>query len=551
MISEEREAFVSAVLGGHLNRREVVRRGAALGFTSAMLSALLAARGASAAPQPAVSARASAAARASTEESRLAGQATGGHLITAQGAFPPSLSPTESGNPSLSMLLQVMDGLTRTDAEMNVIPHLATEWETVDDTTWRFKLRDDVVFHNGERFNGHVAKFAIDRAIDVERGYARRGRIGPVTGVEVVDEFTILMKTEAPFPLLPRGLRDIVMEPPAYIAEMGDDHASLNPVGTGPFKVLEWVPGERLELEAYESYFLGRPKVDRLTVRNVAEPSTRLSALLSGEVHLAEQVPIDLVPQIESDSNLTSAVVPVAMGLVITFDLLAETPVSDIRVRQAIDHAIDRESLFAALLQGQGAILDGQLITEGSVGYNPNLTATPYDPDRAKALLAEAGYAEGLDLDFFTPVGKYLIDRDLAIAMAAQLEEVGIRTNVQVLEWGDYSERNDQKQLSPMHIIGWYNVGDAEFAMVWYSTNSSRSYWENQEFDELFNKAQSTIDPAEREKLFQQASEMMHDNLPSVFLFQLPAFYGLSKRVENWAPRPDEMLYLAETSLAD
>ena len=154
-------------------------------------------------------------------------------------------------------------------------------------------------------------------------------------------------------------------------------------------------------------------------------------------------------------------------------------------------------------------------------------------------------------MDFFTPVGKYLIDRDLAIAMAAQLEEVGIRTNVQVLEWGDYSERNDQKQLSPMHIIGWYNVGDAEFAMVWYSTKSGRSYWENQEFDELFSQAQATIDPAEREALFHQANEMMHENLPSVFLFQLPAIYGLSKRVEQWTPRPDEMLYLAETSLAD
>lgn len=475
---------------------------------------------------------------------------SGGHLVIAQGAFPPSLSPTESGNPTLSLLLQFMDGLTRTTGDLEVVPHLATEWEPVTDTSWQFKLREDVSFHNGEPFNAEVVKFSIERALDPQRGYGRRGRIGLVTEVEVVDDYTVILHTSAPFPLLPRGLRDIVMEPPAYVSE-DEEAAVMMPIGTGPFKVSEWIPGDRIELIANDDYFNGRPPLDAVTIRNIAEPSTRLSALLANEIHIAEQLPIDLLPEIEASSDHDVYSVPVAMGLVITYDLLTEGPVNDIRVRQAIDCAIDREALFNGLLLGQGAILDGQLVTTNSVGYNPNLSATTFDQEKSMALLAEAGFADGLELDLYTPEGKYLLDRDMAIAVASQLEQVGIKINLQVLEWGDYSERNANKELSPMYIIGWYNVGDSEFALVWYSTDSGRSYWENPEFDELFNRAQTTVDPVERQALFEQANQMMSEELPSSFLFQLPALFGTSKAVANWEPRQDEMLYLAETQISN
>ncbi|MBI3108374.1 MAG: hypothetical protein HYY95_22840 [Candidatus Rokubacteria bacterium] len=473
-------------------------------------------------------------------------------LVVAQGAFPPSLSPGESGNPSLSILLHIHDGLTWTGRDLKVRPQLAERWETVNPTTWRFYLRKGVKFHNGEPFNAEAVKFTIDRTMDKSRPYARRGRIGLVSGVTVIDEYTVDIKTSAPFPLLPRGLRDIVMEPPQYLKEKGDQAALQKPVGTGPFKVVEWRPNDRLVLEANAAYWGGRPAYDRLVIRNIAEASTRVAALKAGEVHVAEQIPIDLVQEVERGADLRVEEVPINMGMVLTFDLLKgspESPVKNLKVRQAIDLAIDRETLWSELLGKRAAILDGQLITKGAVGYNPSLRAATYDPARAKQLLAEAGYPRGLTLELKTPVGKYLMDRDLAIAIGAQLAKVGINVKVDVVEWGAYSKLQAAKKMGPMHLIGWYNVGDADFAMVWYWTTSGRSFWENPDFDRVFVASRSELDPRKREALLHEAGHMMNQQLPSIFLFQLPALYGVSARVANWKPRPDEMLDVTKATL--
>jgi peptide/nickel transport system substrate-binding protein len=473
-------------------------------------------------------------------------------LVVAQGAFPPSLSPGESGNPSLSILLHLHDGLTWTDRGLTVRPHLAERWETVNPTTWRFYLRKGVKFHTGEPFNAEAVKFTIDRVMDKSRPYARRGRIGLVTGVTVVDEHTVEIKTSAPFPLLPRGLRDIVIEAPQHIKTKGEQTAMQRPVGTGPFKVVEWKPNDRIVLEANADYWGGKPAYDRLVIRNIAEPSTRVAALKAGEVHVAEQIPIDLVKEVERTPNLRIEETPINMGMVITFDLLnasPDSPVKHPKVREAIDHAIDRETIWSELLGKRGAILDGQLITKGAVGYNPNLRATKYDPARAKQLLAEAGHPQGLNLTLTTPVGKYLIDRDLSLAVASQLSSVGINVKVDVLEWGAFSKQLAAKKMGPMHLIGWYNVGDADFAMVWYWTGSGRHFWENPEFDRLFLTARSELNAAKRQALLHEAGQLMSQQRPSIYLFQLPALYAVNAKVGNWMPRPDEMLDVTKATV--
>jgi peptide/nickel transport system substrate-binding protein len=267
---------------------------------------------------------------------------------------------------------------------------------------------------------------------------------------------------------------------------------------------------------------------------------------------VAEQLPIDLVQEVQRAKDLRLEEVPINMGMVLTFDLLKgspESPVKNLKVRQAIDLAIDRETLWAELLGKRGAILDGQLITKGATGYNPSLRAPRYDPARAKQLLAEAGYPRGLSLEIKTPVGKYLIDRDLAIAIGSQLGQVGITVKVDVVEWGAYSKLLAAKKVGPMHVIGWYNVGDADFGMVWYGTPSGRSFWENPDFDKLFLASRSEIDPRKREALLHEAGQLMHQQLPSIFLFQLPALYGVSAKVANWKPRPDEMLDVTKAVL--
>jgi peptide/nickel transport system substrate-binding protein len=464
-------------------------------------------------------------------------------LTVALASFPANLSPGHGGNPALMLLLQFTEGLTRQNPQGELEPALAESWRAIDDTTWEFNLRQGVKFHNGEPFNAQALKFTFERAMDPDRGwpYSRSSRIGPVTSIEVIDDYTVRIKTSRPYPLLPFGTYPIVMEPPGYIQEVGNEVQWQKPIGLGPFKVVEWDPERHLILEANPDYWDGRPKVDRVVIRTIPDPSTRVSALQAGEVDIIDQVPIDLVDLVDSGNTKVMSAKTV-IALAIDHNLLEEGPLLNLKVRQAIDYAIDREVIAEGILKGYAPILDGQIITKGAFGYHPDLKAAPYDPEMAKRLLAEAGYADGLKLELSCPVAKYMAGREICLAVGEQLKEVGIDVDVKLMEYAVWSEQRVKRTLKDMHLIGWYNLGDAEFALIWYSTPSGRTYWENEGFDEVFAKARSEMNPTEREKLLHQAMEIMHDEVPAAFLFQIPAIYGVSKDVEGFQPRPDELI---------
>jgi peptide/nickel transport system substrate-binding protein len=465
-------------------------------------------------------------------------------LRVALGSFPPSLTLGISSNPSIMLNNQFTEPLVRANAEGQLVPALATSWKAIDDTTWEFKLRRGVKYHDGEPFNAQTVKFAFDRIMDPKRTYGLRSRIDPVKSVEVVDEYTMRMKTSKPFPLLPRSLTEVLMEPPpAYVNQVGEEGVVKKPVGTGPFKVLDFQPNQQLILEANPDYWDGRPKVDRLVIRNIKDPSTRVSALQAGEVHIIDQVPVHLVKTLDTAKY---KVLPrkVSAGLVLTFNLLEEGPLRNLKVRQAIDYAIDRKALFNSLFQGYGAILDGQLPTKGSVGYDPLLKATPYDPEKAKKLLAEAGYGNGLSLVLNGPAGKYVNDREMILAIAAQLKKVGIDVKPNIMEFAVWADGiyKTPKPLKDFYLVGWYNLGDAELALIWYDKSSPAVLWENNEFETVFSKARVTVNSADREALLRKASEIMNRELPATPLFQLFQLYGVDKRVVGWVPRSDELI---------
>ncbi|MEA2816374.1 MAG: peptide/nickel transport system substrate-binding protein, partial [Rhodospirillaceae bacterium] len=236
------------------------------------------------------------------------------------------------------------------------------------------------------------------------------------------------------------------------------------------------------------------------------------------------------------------------VGLVLTFDPTIK-PFDNPKVREAFDYAIDKPLILKQILKGQGALLDGQVLTKGALGWNPDLKARPFDPAKAKQMLQDAGF------DFSTPVpittqnGKYVSDTDICNAVAGMLNKIGVKATVNIVEGGVFQQMSNARKWGPMHMVGWYNLGDADFAAVWYTQAGLRTRWADPEYDKLFVAARSTNDTAEREKIYHQMMAILNQQNPSIFLFGLPSLYGVSKDVTGFGAAADKLLRLTEVQL--
>jgi peptide/nickel transport system substrate-binding protein len=478
----------------------------------------------------------------------LAGAARAETLVVGVQGLPDSLDTSVSSFAALNMALQTMDALVARDNSGKTGPGLARSWEALDPLTWRFHLRDDVAFHDGTPFTAEDVKFTIDYIIAPDSIYGSKGRISQIAGTEIVDAHTIDIKTKEPFPTLIIGLSDIPIEPKHYVEKVGRDGMIKEPMGTGPFKFKEWVPADHYELTANAAYWGGAPKVDGILFRQIPEASTRVASLLAGETQIIEEIPIDLVPQVEQSKGVAVADVETTVGLLLTFDTRVK-PFDDVRVRRALNLAVNKQLIFERMLQGKGALLRGQMLTSNTFGFNPNLEPIAYDLEKAKALLAEAGVGP-FDTSITTRSGKYLSDVDIANAVAGMFREVGVNAAVNVVEQGVFSKMVKANDMGPLHMVGWYSVGDADFATVWFTEKSGRAYWKNDEYERLFVEARSTVDEAARLKAYHRMMEIMHEEVPAIFLFGLPSIYGVSERLDGFAPPSDKILRLSATSIA-
>ncbi|MDB5488578.1 MAG: transporter substrate-binding protein [Reyranella sp.] len=469
-------------------------------------------------------------------------------LVVGASLFTDSLSPTGGAYITLSLCYQTWEPLVARDSDDKLIPALAERWESLSPTHWRFHLRQGVKWHDGTPFTAADVKFTIDYIIDPKTVYARKTRIAGLVSTEIVDDKTVDIRTSAPAPLLLRGLADIPIEQKAISEKLGLVVAQRKPVGTGPWKFVEWVAGDRYDLIANDDYWDGPPAMKRLRIRAIPEGATRVASLVAGETDIIEEVPVDLLPSIEKRRNLKIDAVESSVSLVHTFDT-RKPPFNDVRVRRALDYAIDKQTLLKQMLGGYGSVLDGQLVTRSTFGYNPDIKARPYDPAKAKALLAEAGYAKGFGNKINTLSGRYLSDVDIANAVAGMMSAVGVKTNVNVVEGGVWSQLDRSREQGPMYQVGWFSVGDADFNTVWYTESSKRNYWTNAEFDRLWLEARSTLDEAERLKAYNRMMQIMHDEVPSIFLFGLPRISGRSEKVSGWKPSRDSLLRLHKVNV--
>lgn len=469
-------------------------------------------------------------------------------LVIGAAGFPDSLTTGISSFTALNLEYQTMDPLVLRDDIGNLKPGLATSWEATGETTWRFHLRPGVKFHDGAPFSAEDVKFTLDYIMNPKSVYGSRSRIGEVAGARVIDANTVEITTKQPFPTLPNGLSDIPIEPKHYHDKVGAEGMTKHPIGTGPFKYERWVPADRYELTANKDYWDGAPKVDRVLLRQIPEASTRVAALLAGEAQIIEEVPVDLMARIETSKTAKIASVESTVGLVLTLDI-RKPPLDNPKVRLALDYAIDKPLILKEMLGGTGSLLQGQMLTSNTLGYNPNIKARPYDPAKARELLKEAGLANGFTTSITTRSGKYQSDVDISNAVAGMLSKVGIKTTVNVVEGGVFSKMATAQELGPIHMVGWYSLGDADFAAVWFTKASGRSVWINEEFEKLFVEARTTVDEAKRVKAYHRMMEIMYAENPSIYMFGLPSVYGVSAKLAGFNPPSDKILRLSKATM--
>lgn len=471
-------------------------------------------------------------------------------VIIAQGVDPSTLDPQDHfETPAFCVLLNIYETLLMRSDDMKLEPLLASSYKLVDDLTWEFKLRKGVKFHNGEDFNAAAVKFSLDRINDPKNKLKQTTLQGIMDRVEIVDDTTIRIITKKPYPYLDAQLGHIgAIMPPKYVQEKGAAHVARNPVGTGPYKFVSWVKDDQLVLEANRNYWRGAPRIPKAIFRPIPEATTRVAALQTREVDLIVNIPPHLSRLMDWKGRSYVAKVPSSRVIFIAFDTTKGGPVADKRVRQAIAQAIDLDIIIKKVLEGNGIRL-GTPFTKYHFGYDPEIKPYSYNPETAKKLLAEAGFAKGFDLVLNAPNGRYLNDKEIAEAVVGDLRKVGINATAKIGEWGSYIAGLYAHKGYPAYLLGWGGAtfdGDATLFPL-LRTGQVLSHYSNPALDNLIEQGRSIMDKQKRQKIYSEADKLLKEDAAWAFGYQQMDIYGVSERTV-WKPRPDEKLVIFSMS---
>jgi peptide/nickel transport system substrate-binding protein len=478
-----------------------------------------------------------------------AGAAEQKPVVVLQGVDATTLDPAgHAETPAHTILNNMYEALVHRNAQMQYGPGLATEWKALNDTTWEFKLRQNVKFHNGDPFTAEDVKATLERILDPEEKSPRRTNISSIKEVKIIDPHTVQIITSAPYPILPNRLADEHIISAKYLKEKGREHLAANPMGTGPYKFVKWVKQEEAVMVANPDYWQGAPTIQNVIFRPVGEATTRIAQLQSGQADIIVNVPANQIEALKTGENTKIAAVDSVRVIFVAFQTNKGGFTGDAKFRQALTHAIDADSLVKNVLLGNGLPV-ATAMTAKHFGDNPSLNIPKYDPELAKKLLDEAGY-NGEEIHFDSPNGRYAMDKEMAEAIAGQLEKVGVNIKFQVNEWGNHVDLMISKEQKGLYLLGWGNsTWDADGTLTALLTSKGAfSTYGNAEADAAVNQARSIMDPKERERLYHQATKIMHDEAARLVNWQQKDVYGISKRL-NWTPRSDEQLNLFGATL--
>ena len=431
----------------------------------------------------------------------------------------------------------LFDPLTRLNAAGQVIPALAERWVLVNDTTWRFELRPGVRFSNGRAFDAAVVA-ANMRWLTGPTGRATvvGNELRNVSDVEIVDERTVLIRTRAPDPILPQRLTALFLVEPDTWARLGPDGFADAPVGTGPFQLHSWDLTSNTVVLTRRADSWRASAVDELRFKGMPERSGRVQALLSGAVDLALIGHDNHAELAARGFQVVTASAMSVTAIALITEGKADSPLKDRRVRQALNYAVDNRAIAETIL-GDAALAAGQPAARVTVGYNPAVEPYPYDPDRARQLLAQAGFGAGFDLVIDVVINTTPGDNDIYQMMAAYLADVGIRTTLRTRLFSSWLKSYvsgdwEADAFSLAWIAAPFN--DVYRPMDYYSCARLKPFFCDPALMDPLNQAGREMDPERRVRLLQQLAVDFHDTAPSIFLVEQDVTWGVSPRVRGF-----------------
>jgi peptide/nickel transport system substrate-binding protein len=471
--------------------------------------------------------------------------------------------------PTETVLRNMFDGLVTRTTTNKVVPQIADSWEWVDNQTLEFKLKQGVTFHNGEALTAEDVKFTFERtitenAIEYPEPHtaARKGLIAPLESVEVVDDYTVRLLFSKPWPVALQMLCHHNILPKDYVEQVGTEGFVANPIGAGPYKFVEGSLDTQIVMERFSDYYggsknlppIGPPYLKRVIFRMLPEASTRVAALQAGEVHLIQRVPAQMYDTLKADPNVMVKTCAGTRPNWVEMNV-HKAPFDNVKVRQAMNYALDAQVIVDTVLGGRGIVLPGALSPYNNFA-DQTLQPYGYDPEKAKALLAEAGYNPE-DISFVIDSSES--DKERAEAVAGQLQQLGIDATVRLWDWSVVKPmlRDGER----MACIG--SWGDSAFDPVghfeakWHTwdpegqVNGRGNYstYSNPRVDELIEMGETEADVAKRHEIYDEAQRIVYEEAPAMFLFLPEEIEACSAKVMNWAPSPDSRINLHDVWL--
>lgn len=453
----------------------------------------------------------------------------GGHLTIAQSAEPPVLDTSATNATAAATIMHhnVLEGLVKVNRDGQIVPGLAESWTVSPDATeFVFHLRRGVRFHNGQPFTAADVKAKFERALDPDSGHTSQHYYSAIAAIETPDDYTVVFRMSVPDAEFLYNLtrHDSVIPPAGYGAAQ-----STHPIGTGPFRFVEWVRGSHVRLERFDDYYIpGLPYLDGVTVRFITDPNAQVAALLAGDIDaIGGATTADQAFRVQQAPGFKVIQGPSTVAVLLAMNN-SRPPLNDVRVRRAITHAVNRQEVLEGTEFGFGQLIGAHMTP--SEPYYLDLTGMyPYDRERARALLAEAGYPDGFRLKMSLPTAYTYAVRAGEI-MAQQLAQVGIQVDIELVEWATWLSRIYGQADYDLTVMGHANALDIDN----YGNPNYYFRYDSPEAQALLEEARRTGSEEMRRELYQRLQQVLARDAVNVWLYARPFFILSRDNVHGW-----------------